>query len=137
MFMASPRGGVRYALSGASGINDTQVAPTSAIIGIRINTDGTTDRLQKTTYTQINATTDYIIPNSGDKTNLRFRATDNNANLDAGSDSTGSWLTAPCEWYVIAVSETKNMDIDIELSIDAGVSTYDTGNYTGAATSTV
>ena len=128
---------ISYALSGETGINHTVVSPNDAIVGVRINNDGTIDKLTGTTYTQINAATDYIIPNSADKTALRFRAADNNANLEAGSDATGSWLAAPCEWYIVATSEVKALDLDIELSIDAGVSIYDFGGYTGTATSTV
>ena len=128
---------VSYALSGQANINHLVASPASATIGVRVNADGTVDKLVDTTYTQINAGTDYVIPNGSDKTAIRFRCTDNNANLEAGSDATGSWLAAPREWYVVATGELKLMDIDIELSIDTGTSTYDTGSYTGTANSTL
>ena len=126
---------ISYAISGASGVNHLVSAPLTATAGIRINADGTIDKRAGAVYTQINAATDYIIPNGADKSTLRFRCTDNNANLDAGSDATGSWLTAPREWYITATSEIKSLDIDIELSIDSGATTYDIGAHTGTAAS--
>ena len=137
LLAASLTSQVQVNLDGQAGINQTVLAPSDAIIGIRVNSDGTIDKLIGTTYTQIDADTDYIIPNDADKTALRFRATDNNANLDAGSDATGSWLSAPGEWYLIANSESKSLDLDLEISIDAGSSAYDSGTYSGTATSTL
>ena len=123
---------VTYALSGETGINGSQPGGTSNA-GVRMNADGTVDKLVDTVYSQIDTATDYIIPNSAVKTAIRFRATNNGDALDAGSSATGSWLSAPCEWYVETSGVPVNLDVDVEISIDSGSSTHDTGAYTGSA----
>lgn len=130
-----------YAISGEGGINGSAPAGTSNA-GIRINTDGTIDKLVDGVYTQIDAATDWVIPNSGDKTNVRFRCTNNGDTLagiggsEGPSQSTGTWIapTVNLLWYI----ETENpfpisLNLTLEMSIDAGSSTHDTAVYLGSA----
>lgn len=127
---------VAYALSGEPGIIGFQIQPNVAIAGVRINADGTIDKItgnaSSPTYTQIDAATDWCIPNGEVTGNERFRCTDNNANLASGT--TGSWLAAPQQWYVTGSGlPATALDIDIEISILGDTTTDDTGNYTGQA----
>lgn len=127
---------VAYAMSGQAGIIGFETQPASAIAGVRVNADGTIDKItgdaSSPTYTQIDAATDYVIPNGAVTGNERFRCTDNNTNLDSGT--TGSWLAAPQEWYITHGGlPAKQLDIDIEISILGDTTTDDTGNYTGSA----
>ena len=56
--------------------------------------------------------------------------------IDAGSDATGSWESAPLEWYVANATGTpKLLDLDIQIRAVSGGASLDTGAYTGAATS--
>ncbi len=127
---------ITYAMSGESGIEGFQIQPNVAIAGVRVNADGTIDKITgnaaSPTYTQIDALTDWVIPNGDATGDERFRCTDNNANLDFGT--TGSWLTAGQQWYVTRSGmPAKQFDIDIEISVLGDTSTDDTGNYTGNA----
>lgn len=127
-----------YALSGESAIVGFAIQPAVAIAGVRVNADGTIDKITGTVaspiYTQIDSATDWVIPNGNATGDERFKCTDNNANLDAGT--TGSWLAAPQQWYITrAVASIKNFDIDIELSILGDTTTDDSANYTGQASS--
>lgn len=127
---------VAYALSGETGITGFTTQPGTAIAGVRVNTDGTIDKItgnaSSPTYTQIDALTDYVIPNGSVTGNERFRCTDNNANLAAGT--TGSWVAAPHSWYIThGTAIPKQLDIDIELSILGDTTTDDIGSYLGSA----
>lgn len=127
---------VAYALSGETGIIGAETQPATSYAGVRINADGTVDKREDGTYTQIDSATDYVIPNGAVTGSERFRCTDNNANLDAGSSATGTWLAAPCEWFISnAAAPIKNLDIDIEISILGDTTTDDTGNFTGQCNS--
>lgn len=128
------QGGV-FTLSGETGINHFVVLST-ATAGVRVNTDGTVDKRRGGDYFQIDAATDYVIPNDASKTNVRFRCTNNGSALAGGSAATGSWLdiTANREWFVQrSTVGIDTLNIDIEISIDSGSSTHDTGTYTGQA----
>lgn len=123
-------------LSGETGIIDAVVDPANAQAGVRFNSDGTIDKNEGGSYTQIDANTDWIIPNGADKTPYTVRCTDNNANLAAGSAATGTWLaaTSTWNWYIEQTSfGTKNLDIDLEISPDGGTTIIASGNYTGSA----
>lgn len=124
-----------YALSGETGITSNVSFGSTAKAGIRINADGTIDKLVTAAYTQIDSATDWIIPNGADKSACRFRCTNSGDSLAPGADSTASWLSAPCEWWVeeIAAEGSKSLNISVEISIDTGSSTHDTGVYSGSA----
>lgn len=70
------------------------VGPWESISGIRVNTDGTIDKYRLNTggYSQIDASTDWIIPNGAASSLYEFRldVTSNAPNYI--SDSTGTWL---------------------------------------------
>ncbi len=51
-------------VTGGSKITDTQGNPTTAITKILLNTDGTIDKLEQVTTTQLNSGTDWLIPNA-------------------------------------------------------------------------
>lgn len=124
-----------FALSGESAISQTVDFGQTAKAGIRINADGTIDARTGDNYTQIDAATDWAIPNSTDKSGCRFRCTNNGDTLMTGSSATGSWLTAACEWWVeeVAAEGTKSLNLTVEISTDSGSTTHDTGVYTGSA----
>jgi hypothetical protein len=89
-------------LDGQSGIysEDTVGPPWYSASGIRVNTDGTIDRGQTTNgtsvssivWTQIDASTDWIIPNGDANGNYEFKldVTSNAPNVN--SDSTATWI---------------------------------------------
>lgn len=137
----SLRAGPVVTLSGETAIDSSQTEPDVAIAGVRINTDGTLDKITGTeatpVYTQIDALTDYVIPNAAAPGAYQFQCTDNNANLDAGSDATGSWQAISLGaqlYYVTADATTTLLDIDLDVRQGTGA-TLDTGNYTGTAES--
>jgi hypothetical protein len=143
MFMASPRGGEAaavFTLNGEINIDHDVEEPGEATIGIRVNTDGTIDKQEGTTYTQLSPTTDYVIPNDADKTDVRFKVTNNGDTLDGTSDAVGSWvnISIPRVWRIVVSSEgTASLNLTLEVSSDAGSSTEDSGVYTGTAEVTV
>ena len=137
LFFLLPTGHTRtVTLSGENLINDTNTDPTASYAGIRVNTDGTIDKRVGATYTQIDASTDWIIPNGDASSLYEVYLVDNNANVDAGSDSTATWLALSTnrEWYVAVTSPgSKNFDFDLSIRYNGG-STLDTANYLGNAT---
>jgi len=127
---------VAVTLSGEAGINDDALDPDDARVGVRWNSDGTLDKNIDTSYIQIDATTDWIIPNGADKTGMVVRCTDNNANLAAGSAGTGSWLSASATrtWFITQTTiGSKLLDITLEVSLDSGSTVHDSAGYTGTA----
>lgn len=129
-------GVIKVTLSGESGITDVQLTPGPATVGVRINNDGTIDKLEAAAYTQIDAATDWLRPNAASKTPYTVRCTDNNANLEVGSSATGSWLplTSTYTWFVTqSGAGSKNLDITLEISDDGGSTTASSAGYTGTA----
>ena len=127
---------VSYALSGETAITGFQTQPNTAIAGVRINADGTIDKItgnaSSPTYTQIDTTTDWVIPNGAATGDERFKCTDNNANLASGT--TGTWLAAPQQWYIThGGAIEKLLDITLEISILGDTTTDDSDSYTGGA----
>ena len=126
-----------YTLSGETGISSVGT-PGPFQAGVRVNSDGTIDKRETASYTQIDAATDWKIPNSVPTgANVRIRCTDNNANLHASSDATGSWLllTVDREWWVEQSGSvgSKALDITLEISLDGGSTVHDSASYTGLA----
>ena len=131
---------VAVTLSGEASILDEALDPADAFVGVRWNSDGTLDKRQGASHIQIDAASDWIIPNGADKTGMVVRCTDNNANLAAGSDATGSWLNAAVtrSWFITQASiGVKSLDITLEVSLDGGSSTHDSAGFTGTATVTI
>jgi len=126
---------ISYALSGEAGISALETQPATAYAGIRINADGTIDKRINSVYTQIDVATDWGIPNGEVTGDEEFYCTDNNANIDGGSDATGSWITAPAQWYVSSSGVSKSLDLTIQVRPASGEPAADSGEYTGNATS--
>ena len=123
--LTRPRGPAIITLSG-------EAITSAGSAGLRVNTDGTIDSRKGSgpTYAQIDAATDWIIPNaaSGGKT-YHFRLDINETNMDAGSDLMNVWieLTGPLEWWHIFSGLTRNATLRV--SDDGGSTALDTGPY--------
>lgn len=127
---------VSYNLAGETGISDLETQPATAYAGIRVNADGTIDKREGSTYTQIDAATDWAIPNGSVTGNEEFFCTDNNANIDGGSDATGVWASPPLEWFVAnATAVPKSLSLTLQIRAKSGASALDSGAYSGNATS--
>lgn len=91
--------------------------------GVRVNADGTVDRHGSigTAYGQMNAETDWIIPNEDASGLYEVRCTLNSGTLEGSSDATGSWLALSSDrlWRVFdnsyppATAETAELFIEI------------------------
>ena len=125
-------------LSGETGIDDLQSFPTPARSGIRINTDGTIDKREGSTYTQIDSGTDWIIPNSAAAANFEFRCTNSGDTLNAGSDAVDTWLDlsgGALEWFVSTSVDAVSLNLTIEVRRGSSGAAVDSGVYTGTAES--
>jgi len=91
--------------------------------GVRINTDGTVDENVDGSYSQIDAGTDWIIPNGSASALYEVRATLNSGSLDT-SAGVDVWLaiSEAREW---ATQSSANLTLEIRFSggasIDSGV----------------
>ena len=109
--------------------------------GIRINADGTVDKLENVTYTQLDASTDWIIPNSAANGVYQVRITNvvDVGGTDAGfndeqaaAEDTWISLSSNRQWSCVAVGATGadsvgyNFDVQIRY---AGGPVLATGNY--------
>jgi len=107
--------------------------------GIRINTDGTIDKRQGAGYSQIDAGTDWVIPNGAAKTTTEFRIVDVVWNTGFGfyveAAAEDTWidlLAGALEWSVRDSSSTPagNKDVDFVLEVrPSGGATLDTGPF--------
>jgi hypothetical protein len=118
-------------------ISSTSGSPATA--GVRINSDGTVDKREQAVYTQINASTDWIIPNGAAGHYVRCTATGDP--LSVGSSATGSWLatSGSPEWFLTNGSggTTENASLTIEIASDSGgTDILDSATITLAATRT-
>ena len=125
-------------LSGESAIGGSVTDPADCWSGVRINTDGTIDKRGTATgaFAQIDAATDWIIPNSNAKATHEVFVTDNNGNIDGASDATGSWIaiSSARQWFVTqAEPGNKNLSLTISIRLGSGA-TLSTNNYTGSCT---
>ena len=107
--------------------------------GIRFNSDGTVDELVDSTYTQIDTTTDWIIPNAAASTDFDVRITSVTWNssstgflTEAASEDTWIDLGSNREWSVRDTDSSGSGDKDVQFTVEirngAGV-TVDTGSY--------
>lgn len=138
--VGSGPGGV-VTLSGEGFINafDGDVlGPWDTRSGIRINTDGTIDKYLGTvgsgyTYTQIDASTDWIIPNSAASSIYQVKLDVTSGSPNFSSDSTGLWLamTSNRQWIVQRTttgSSTWSWTLRIRYSTGGEI---DSGAYSG------
>jgi hypothetical protein len=132
--VASGLGGVILTLSGGSAQDIDSGA--SATAGFRFNTDGTVDRLQGSSYTQISAATDWIIPNQAADSTYDVRIT----NIGVGDPFT-DLAAAEDVWIDLGTNreyklvnsggDLKSNTCDFEIRNDAGTTVASTagGSY--------
>lgn len=113
----------------------------TARAGLRVNTDGTIDKLEGTTYTQIDASTDWRIPN-GSGTGYYVKYTkgllDPAPTYNPDSITLDTWYEITTS-YRIGYEESTNDSEDsgtitAHISDDGGTSTLDTGAFPLTAT---
>lgn len=99
--------------------------------GIRVNTDGTVDKREGGTYTQIDGTTDWIIPNGDASSLYEVRVTNvshtggaSGWSSAAAADNTWIAISANREWNVIAdgpyTSDTRQANFDMQIRYNGG-----------------
>lgn len=134
--LAASRVGVAVTVSGE--VIAGSDAPTS-IAGVRFNAGGTVEKYEDGLYSQIDAATDWRIPNTGGAKTYHVRATEN-AQIGTGNrvGTLGSWiaLSSSPEWTVEETTsgQSATWDLDIEVSDDGGSTTLDTGLFELTAT---
>lgn len=98
--------------------------PNSATAGFRFNSDGTVDRQQLGSYVQVNASTDWIIPNEEASADYEIFATHDA--LSSGTvlgDVLDTWLSLGSnrEWYVACTgNDVSDVDLVISIRFDGG-----------------
>lgn len=120
---------LRVALSGEN-ITDSFGSPT-ATAGVRINTDGTVDKNETGVYSQIDSSTDWIIPNAAASSAYYVKAeqvSSSGPGTRTGTLSTWLQLTSNREWKISATA-IASWTLDISISKDGGTTTIDTGRY--------
>ena len=133
--LASIGGGASFNLFGGT-ITDTGVG--SAVAGIRINSDGTTDENVGGSFSQINAASDWVIPNGVAPGSYRVRATLQSGTTPTTNPGLGTWLalTSNREWRNTAgTSEVVTSTLLIEIDDGAG-NVQASGTYTIEADTT-
>lgn len=112
-------------------------APYDSIAGIRFNTDGTIDLITglngSVVYTQTDAATDWIIPNSAASVDydVRFVSYSGGTPFSTGATTTGNWidLGATRDWFrneTDVRTDTSTCTFEVR---DPGGTTVDTGVY--------
>lgn len=115
--------------------NDSVVARA----GVRVNNDGTIDRNVGGTYTQISASTDWIIPNAHPGLTYHARLTVSSGDGPTAGSSINVWhLTNDSpNWYIEnTANDIQNGTWLIEISGDGGETVEDSGSYTVTADNT-
>lgn len=111
--------------------------PTDSTAGIRFNLDGTIDELRGTSYSQIDAATDWIIPNGKAATDFEVRFTGLTGDaFTTEAASSGTWiaLSLAREWKLNNIVDltTDSNSVTFEIRRGSGA-TIDTGVYTFSA----
>jgi hypothetical protein len=133
MLPSSPAGTVTL---GGETVTETEDFIGNGYAGIRVNTDGTIDKITGDSgaggpdYTPIDVASDWITPNSaaGSRT-FHFRLNTNSGDaLDGGSSSAGTWieLTGNISFFVLVANGTgdsKDHNADLLVSTDGGATT--------------
>lgn len=128
-------------LSGEINIIDIDFSgpPWNSQAGIRVLTNGTIQKFRLTIggYQQIDASTDWIIPNGDASSTYEFKLDVTSGAPNFNSDSTGVWLpmTGTREWYVqvLVAQTTLSFVWTLRVRLGSG-SELDNGSYTGEAT---
>ncbi len=104
----------------------------TARAGVRVNNDGTIDKLLLSTYSQIDASTDWRIPNgSGDAYHVKFTKGILDPAPDVGTLDTWLAITSDRQVYYEETADD-TMDggtITIAISADGGSTTLDSAAY--------
>jgi hypothetical protein len=137
-------GGAVVQLSGEAFINDfdpSPISPWDTRSGIRINTDGTIDKylFNGSGYTQIDALTDWIIPNASASSSYQVRLDVTSGTPNYVSAATSTWLAMSTnrQWIVrrTTVGNTSwNWTLRIRLDTGAEI---DNAIYSGNATASL
>lgn len=115
--------------------NDSVVARA----GVRVNNDGTIDRNVGGTYTQISASTDWIIPNAHPGLTYHARLTVSSGDGPTAGSSINVWHSTndSPNWYIEnTANDIQNGTWLIEISGDGGETVEDSGSYTVTADNT-
>lgn len=125
----------KVAISGES-ISGSDANP----VGIRINTDGTIDSRANGSYTQIDSTTDWIIPNGAANSDYEVRITNvvwtqgSAFTTEAATEDTWIDMSAAREWSVTDTNPSspgiQDVTFDLEIRYGSSGSAMDSGSYT-------
>ena len=134
-FLLPSHGGPIYALSGETIIDS--ITSRTATAGVRVNSDGTIDKLVNTTYTQIDATTDWVIPNTAADGDHEVRITavtfNEGAGFDVEAEVEDTWiaLSANRTWAVVDSTDGPAGDKDVSFTIEIRIfgTTVVSGSY--------
>lgn len=127
-------------LSGES-IEATAADPQNAIAALRINQDGTVDKVVNTVPTQLDAATDWLVPNGFAPDDYEVRFT------NLVGDAPGAGGTAEDEWVPLSAGNfsvtltqasvgSKACSFDIEIRRGSSGAALDSGSYSLSATVT-
>jgi hypothetical protein len=120
-------------VSGESVFTDVHVSPDPGTAFVRFNTNGTVDSLVDGVTTQIDASTDWIIPNSAASGLYEIMAHQNSGDAVTPSAALDTWLalSSSRQWGFssTALNVTANLTISIRFNGGATLSsnTYDVG----------
>lgn len=130
LIQAAVGGGIRVTLSGEA-IARVQTSPSNALCSLIINTDGTVDKFSGS-QSQIDAATDWIIPNSQATilyevrvTNVNFTQAGDGASFSVAFEVDDTWkaLDADATWQITQNSDTpaaKSVDFDLQIRLGSG-----------------
>jgi hypothetical protein len=122
-----------------SGGTFSTTTSSTAISGIRVNADGTVDKLTGASYSQVSASTDWIIPNSAAYYGYEVRVTNVSwasaaTGFDAEAAAEDTWISMDSnrEWKIIDSTSggagTKDVTFDVEIK-DSGGTTQASTSY--------
>jgi len=134
MLIGGAHGKAKVTLSGGAASGTTNDP-----VGFRFNTDGTIDKRENGSYTQVSTTTDWIIPNTAAATDYEVRVTGLTGDAwDSSPVADGTWtdLSVAREWNIQDTNSTaagaKSTAWTFEIRKGSGA-TLDTGSYTADA----
>ena len=107
-------------------------APAPVLAGIRVKSDGTVERALDASWSQVDAATDWIIPNGAASGDYEVRATEIAQTGGATrSGTTGSWLalSSTRTWTIQKEIGTGTATWDLTLEIRKGSTTLASGTY--------
>jgi len=130
---AAAHGGPIVTLSGHNFLVTDGASPFDSKSGFRINTDGTLDELDvlngaAAVYTQVDAATDWIIPNDAAAADYEMRVTNvvhtGHAGWTGAASADDVWidLSSNREWFIVSTSaQVITTDFDIQVRRGSGV----------------